>query len=152
MTAPLDLATSTHSRHLSSPANHVTILLVEDEDAVRRVAGEVLQNVGYSVIDAKSGGQALQLIETLQSPPDVLITDVVMPVMNGPELAAKLFARLPHLRTVFISGYTQDALPSRRIGGHAPRALYLRKPFSVEALTRIVARALEADQGARVQV
>jgi len=128
-----------------SLATEATVLLVEDEDAVRRVAGEVLQTAGYSVLEAKNGHEALQLMERLHASPDILITDVVMPIMNGPDLAAQLSARYPHLRTVFISGYTQHPLLSRN-RGFTPPALYLHKPFSMEALTGIVARALEKDK------
>ena len=129
-----------------SLATETTVLLVEDEDAVRRVAGEVLQTAGYSVLEAKNGHEALQLMERLHASPDLLITDVVMPVMNGPDLAARLSARFPHLPTVFISGYTQHPLLSRN-RGLTPPALYLHKPFSVEALTGIVARALKKNKG-----
>src|SRR5690242_8042617 len=135
---------STHSP--CSPATEATVLLVEDEDAVRRVAGEVLANAGYSVLEAKNGREALQLVDRLHAAPAVLITDVVMPLMNGPELAGELSARYPQMRTVFISGYAEHPLLARKRGLTSP-AWHLHKPFSVEALTGIVARALENKKG-----
>jgi CheY-like chemotaxis protein len=104
------------------------------------VAGEVLQTAGYKVLEAKNGREALRLVERLTAEVDVLVADIVMPVMNGPELANELTLRYPNMRIIFISGYTDHPL-LRRL--RVPvRALYLHKPFSVEGLTGVVAQAL----------
>lgn len=115
-----------------------TLLLVEDEDAVRRVAGEILTAAGHLVLQAKNGQEALNLLRRLGGTLDLLVADVVMPNMNGPELAKQLSLRYPAMKTIFISGYPEHQI----MGKSRANAFYLYKPFSVEALTRIVAHAL----------
>ncbi len=118
------------------------MLIVEDEDAVRRVAGEILSSAGYAVLQAKNGMEALSLVERRGTAVDVLVADVVMPGMNGPELAEELRQRHPGVKTIFISGYPEHHLLSKGTG--RVNAFYLYKPFSVKALTRIVAQAIAA--------
>ncbi len=118
------------------------VLLVEDEDAVRRVAGEILSAAGYVVLQAKNGREALNLLERRGGTVEVLVADVVMPRMSGPELAQELSRRYEGLQTIFISGYPEHHFFAK--GTARVNAFYLYKPFSVEALTRIVARALAA--------
>lgn len=121
-------------------AERALILLVEDEDSVRQVAGEILQAEGYLVLEAKNGQEALRLLQREAIAVDVLVTDVVMPGMNGLDLAEELTRRRREMRTIFISGYTQHPLLEKR--SMPATAFYLRKPFSVEALTRTVREAL----------
>ncbi|HEY8191520.1 MAG TPA: PAS domain S-box protein, partial [Alphaproteobacteria bacterium] len=87
------------------------ILLVEDEDAVRTFSSRALANKGYEVLDAESGENALEVLAAQQGRiPDLLITDVIMPSMDGPTLAKKLRADNPNLKIIFISGYTEEKL------------------------------------------
>ncbi len=119
-----------------------TVLLVEDEDAVRRVAGEILSGAGYVVLEAKNGREALSLLERRRGTVDVLVADVVMPAMSGPELAQQLGRRYQGMATIFISGYPEHHIFTQ--GTARVNAFYLYKPFSVEALTKTVERALAA--------
>ena len=120
------------------------ILLVEDESQVRAVERRTLQRLGYDVIEASNGEEALRLVSGLERLPDLVVTDMVMPRMGGVQLAAKLRATHPGLRYLFTSGYTDDpgALASASGGGH-----YLHRPFSAQGLATTVRRALEAPLG-----
>jgi CheY-like chemotaxis protein len=82
-------------------------LLVEDGDAVRDVTRRQLERAGYKVISLPSGSEALEAVSTLEAPPDLLLTDVMMPGMNGTELAERLHTRHPDLPVIFMSGYTE---------------------------------------------
>jgi two-component system, cell cycle sensor histidine kinase and response regulator CckA len=116
-----------------------TVLLVEDEDAVRAVARQVLARYGYAVIEVAGPVEALALTETTQGV-DLLLTDIVMPGMGGRALAAQFTARRPGTRVLFMSGY-----PDAAIGRHQmlERGLaFLQKPFSAEALARKVREVL----------
>ncbi len=87
-----------------------TVLLVEDEDAVREIVRRVLERPGYYVLEASSGPRALALSATWARGIDLLLTDVIMPEMNGPQLAAQLLVLRPGLRVLYASGYAADAL------------------------------------------
>ena len=116
-----------------------TVLLVEDEDAVRAVARQVLARYGYAVIEVAGPEEALALTETTQGV-DLLLTDIVMPGVGGRALAAQFTARRPGTRVLFMSGY-----PDAAIGRHQmlERGLaFLQKPFSAEALARKVREVL----------
>ncbi|AWK84819.1 hybrid sensor histidine kinase/response regulator [Azospirillum thermophilum] len=108
-----------------------TILLVEDEDAVRVFSARALRNKGYQVLEAKNGEAALQQIESNGSRIDLLITDVVMPQMDGPTLARHVRRLRPDMRVIFISGYAEDRLGD--IDG-VEVAHFLPKPFSLKQL------------------
>ncbi|CAO3421465.1 ATP-binding protein [Azospirillum endophyticum] len=108
-----------------------TILLVEDEDAVRVFSARALRNKGYQVLEAKNGEAALQQIETNGASIDLLITDVVMPQMDGPTLARHVRRLRPEMRVIFISGYAEDRLGE--IDG-VEVAHFLPKPFSLKQL------------------
>jgi two-component system, cell cycle sensor histidine kinase and response regulator CckA len=118
-----------------------TILLVEDELGVRALARVVLDTAGYSVLEAATPEEALQIVERLSRPVDLMITDVVMPGMNGPALAALVRERWPGTRVIFMSGYPGD--PLRRQGAIAADAPYLEKPFTPKALRTKVSEVLE---------
>jgi PAS domain S-box-containing protein len=120
------------------------LLLVEDNDAVRRLAYEVLELSGYEVRQAASPREALELCASDDQEIDLLVTDVVMPELNGRELADRLRAERPGLRVLYTSGYTDDAMISR--GVLAPGMAFLQKPFSVEQLQRKLREVL-ADPG-----
>ncbi|WP_298724553.1 ATP-binding protein [uncultured Ferrovibrio sp.] len=108
------------------------VLLVEDEDAVRSFAARALRNKGYTVIEAASGEQALALPAEQLERVELLISDVVMPNLDGPSLAAELRLRRPNLRVLFISGYAEDSL--RTSLAKSPHVNFLPKPFSLSQL------------------
>ncbi len=119
-----------------------TVLLVEDEDGVRNLIRDVLQARGYTVLEARHGIEALAVARRHQEPIDLLLTDVVMPRLGGPELAECLVARRPGIKVLYMSGYTE-----RAVGHHHvldPDAPYLQKPVTVEAISRRVREALDA--------
>jgi two-component system, cell cycle sensor histidine kinase and response regulator CckA len=108
-----------------------TILLVEDEPLVRRLVRDTLERSGYSVLEASHGEEALRLCEKYGREIQLLVTDVVMPEMSGPELAAHVAAVQPELKVLFISGYTDVATVHQGVLENAP---YLQKPFTPGAL------------------
>jgi two-component system cell cycle sensor histidine kinase/response regulator CckA len=126
---------------VTQPASSDTILLVEDEGYVRAVACEILESAGYNVIVAKTGQEALAVFEK-HGPFALLVTDVVMPDMNGRELAKKLISLQPNLKTIYMSGYT-DSAAIRQDFQSADNA-YLQKPFTLEGLTNKVKEVLQA--------
>ena len=117
-----------------------TILLVEDEDFVREVTSQVLQFAGYGVLKAKNAMDAISQFRRHQEKIELLLTDIVMPGKNGHDLAHDLSAVCPGLRTIFISGYPENAIT--RNGWQERGVLYLPKPFSVQSLLRKVKLAL----------
>jgi two-component system, cell cycle sensor histidine kinase and response regulator CckA len=123
-----------------------TILLVEDEDPVRGVARDILRRHGYTVLDARNAGEALLICERHVGPVDLLLSDVVMPQMSGPELAKRLVQARPSMSVLFMSGYTDDAAVRHGVseGGFS----YLQKPITVEALTRRVRDVLDTNRRA----
>ena len=108
-----------------------TILLVEDEDAVRLFSARALRNKGYKVIEARSGRAALDIMSQSVEQIDLLITDVVMPEIDGPALAREVRSQRPDLRVIFISGYAESAFRSQADG--VPMN-FLAKPFSLKQL------------------
>ncbi len=109
-----------------------TILVVEDEEPLRCVVVDLLTEFGYHVLSAGNGKEALNLIGG-SGKIDLLVTDVVMPEMSGPELAAKVLEVRPKLKVIFVSGYTDGRLAAS--GPLAPEAVLVHKPFSIKALT-----------------
>jgi PAS domain S-box-containing protein len=109
-----------------------TILLVEDEDSVRALASRVLRGSGYTVIEAPNADGALEKVARFSAPIELLITDVVMPRISGPELAQLLATRCPDTRVLFISGYAHDAVIRER--GLVEGAAFLQKPFTADGL------------------
>lgn len=124
-----------------APACSETILLVEDDAAIREVILATLTARGYKVLTAKNGGDALEMARSLGKPPDLLLTDVVMPAMKGPELAEALRARLPELKILYMSGYADDAVIRRSRQQSA--VSFLQKPFSARLLARKVRELLD---------
>jgi CheY-like chemotaxis protein len=121
-----------------------TILLVEDESAVRRMIQRVLEEEGYGVLQAGNGADALRLAEDHAGTIHLVVSDVVMPGMGGGELVARLRRSRPDLRALFISGYTGDAV--LRQGILRDEVAFLQKPFTLPALA---ARVRDALDGAR---
>ena len=119
-----------------------TILLVEDEPAVRDLAQRILRRKGYRVVAATNGREALDLVERHEGPIDLLVTDLVMPQMDGRELAQRLAALRPGLRVLFMSGYTGDTIAQR--GVLDPDVAFIEKPFSPDGLARKVREILDS--------
>jgi CheY-like chemotaxis protein len=117
-----------------------TILLVEDDPAVRRMASEVLLSTGYRVLAAPSGADALRMAAKHEGRLDLLLTDVVMPGMTGPELARQFISQFPRIRILFMSGYTDDAIEKHGVRGRTVRVL--QKPFTHETLAQSVREIL----------
>ncbi|HMO31145.1 cell cycle histidine kinase CckA [Enterovirga sp.] len=117
-----------------------TILLVEDEDAVRAVNGRALAARGYTVLEAASGLEAIQLIDERGEPVDLVVSDVMMPEMDGPTLLAELRKRDPNVKFVFVSGYAEDAFDKHLPEGERPD--FLPKPFSLKQLVETVKQAI----------
>jgi len=119
-----------------------TILLVEDELSVRKVVKRALEYMGYKVIDAEDGQQALTLIKQLKTPIDLLITDVIMPEMSGKDLALRIQALFPDLKVVFISGYLDDIIGNQGI--LEPGIQFIQKPIKIEALAQKIRETLDS--------
>ena len=132
------------------PAHDVgtgVVLMVEDEPSVREFARRVLDGAGHSLLTAASGDEALRIAAGWQGTIDVLLTDIVMPGMHGQALAATLLKIRPDVRVVFMSGYTEDAIPPRdRL---LTPAAFLPKPFTASALNLAVSREIAAARALR---
>ncbi len=124
----------------AGPPEQRTVLVVEDEDAVRRITCRVLERLGYSVLSAPNGAEALGLIERTRPAVHLLVTDLIMPHMSGRELAAELGGVYPELRVLFVSGYTDEAVGNLGMLEHG--MAFLQKPFSLESLGDAVRRVL----------
>ena len=118
-----------------------TILLVEDEELVRNLTTQILRECGYTVSEAQNGVEAMELCEKGDCKYDLLMTDVVMPQMGGRELVEKLAERVPNLRILFTSGYTDDAVV--RHGVIEKNTNFIQKPFTPEALARKIREILD---------
>jgi two-component system, cell cycle sensor histidine kinase and response regulator CckA len=119
-----------------------TVLLVEDDDQVRQLAARALTSRGYSVMEASCGESALELLKAAEKPVQILVTDVVMPGMGGPELVKEAKALFPALPVIFMSGYAEDGF--RRQADADENAHFLGKPFSLKDLTAKVKDVLES--------
>ena len=138
--APIDVPEPDASR-LAPAAGEETILLVEDELVVRRLVAEILESNGYTVLQAGDGPSALELLRRHTGPLDLLVTDVVMPGMSGPDVAGAVAAMRPGTQVLYISGYTDSS-----VGHHGvlePGIAFLQKPFDADALTRKVREVLD---------
>jgi PAS domain S-box-containing protein len=122
-----------------------TILLVEDDDQVRAVALGILRRNGYQVIEARHAGEALLHSEKASGAIDLLLTDVVMPQMSGPELAKRLASVRPGMKVLCMSGYTDDSIV--RHGVLESHLAYVQKPITPEGLTSRVREVLDAGVG-----
>jgi CheY-like chemotaxis protein len=114
---------------------------VEDQPSVRRLAAAVLKRSGYSVLDAGSGQEAIALAERHSHPIDLVLTDLVMPGMKGPEVASALLRLHPESRILYMTGYSADASSVRTANGAA--GAVLTKPFSPDDLVAGVRAAIE---------
>ena len=119
-----------------------TILLVEDESTILNTTRTMLEKQGYAVLAANTPGQALRLARQHPGKIHLLMTDVIMPEMNGRDLAKTLLALHPHLKLLFMSGYTTDIIA--RNGALDEGLKFIAKPFSVQALAIKIREALDS--------
>lgn len=117
-----------------------TILVVEDSESLREMAREYLESAGYTVVEAASGAEALQKAKDFAGTIHLLLTDVVMPEMNGPELATDMVSLRPGIKVIFTSGYTDDAIA--RQGVLDPDVTFIQKPYRPKALARKIREVL----------
>ncbi len=144
---PLDERTNppraTPARGTPTAGRGETVLLVaEDDDAVRRVTMRMVETLGYRVLSAASPRQALEIARDHIGPIELLLTDVVMPGMNGREMAEVMRKLRPRLHTVYASGYTDDVALLKQI--RASALFFLPKPFTTESLAQIIRAALDS--------
>ena len=119
-----------------------TVLLVEDDDFFRRMLRRVIEGFGFDVIEARDADSALALARSHEGPIHVLLTDVVMPRMNGRRLLESIAGIRPGIRVAFMSGYTDDVLgPQDVMDGEVP---FLQKPFTMDALREVLAALIRA--------
>jgi CheY-like chemotaxis protein len=122
----------------SAPTPKPVILLVEDESVVREVTRQVLEHAGYQVLESDGPREAMRLAEAHQGRIALLLSDVVMPEMNGLDLARRIQKTQPWLATVFMSGYANPVVMQKA----EPRSSYIQKPFTVDVLLAGIADAL----------
>ena len=117
-----------------------TVLVVEDEELVRQMVREILVQYGYTVVEAQSGGEAVDLCSRRQGTIHLMLTDVVMPGMNGVELSKRLAPMQPEMKVLFMSGYTADAIVHQGILD--PGIAFIHKPFTMDSLAHKVREVL----------
>lgn len=132
--APID------TEETDAPGNGETILLVEDEDTVRTIAEQILTAAGYRVLCAADGVAALKIVATHKEPIDLLLSDVIMPGMTGPELSEVLEKVRPEIKVLYMSGFADDAILRERTLEKA--FSFLQKPFSRAQLAQKVRQVL----------
>jgi len=118
-----------------------TVLIVEDDDRLLNLARKILQLRGYTVLEAKNGEEALRIAEEHGTQIDLLLTDVVMPVMGGRELAERLQPLRPEMKVIYMSGYTDDTIVHH--GVLMPEVNFIEKPFTLEALAHKIREVLD---------
>lgn len=116
-----------------------TILLVDDEDAVRTFSARALSNKGYKVLEAANGAEALEILEDYDGPLELLVTDVIMPEVDGPELARQVLEARPTLPVIFVSGFTEERFKEE----FGENAFFLPKPFTLQQLAEKVKDVLD---------
>jgi PAS domain S-box-containing protein len=136
-----EIAPADDEEPLDSLMGVETVLIAEDEQVVRHLVAELLGRLGYSVIAASNGAEALELIDAHTGDIDLLLTDVVMPGMSGRDLAASVRERCPDTRVLFMSGYAEEAVANH--GVLQPGTALLEKPFTAVSLGTIVRAVLD---------
>jgi CheY-like chemotaxis protein len=126
----------------SLPGGSETILVIEDEEQLRVMARVLLEDRGYTVFEASGGDDAIKIVDALTSPLDLVLTDVVMPGLSGPQIAEQLVTRNPDLQVVFMSGFTDDMVV--RHGVLASGDHFVQKPFTSATLVRKIRHVLDA--------
>jgi two-component system cell cycle sensor histidine kinase/response regulator CckA len=136
-----EVMASPSRKEAAAESGHETVLLVEDDQALRAVTREILEAAGYRVLAAARPDEALMVSAGQSGPIDLLLTDVVMPGRSGPEVAAELGVHRPGLRVLYISGYPHDAIAHHGVPGGGRRLLH--KPFSSSELLQAVRTTLD---------
>ena len=126
----------------TTPGGTETVLVVEDEQMLLEFVGTVLEEQGYKVLSAVTPAEALIIAHEYNSPIHLLITDMVMPGMNGRDLKEALSPLYPDIKTLYMSGYTANVIAHRGMLGEEDTA-FLQKPFSINALTVMVRQVIE---------
>jgi two-component system cell cycle sensor histidine kinase/response regulator CckA len=130
------------ARPLTARPGAETILLVEDDEALRHLAMRMLKSAGYTVLTASNGGEALLVLERHEGPVHVMLTDVVMPGISGRDLATRMADAHPEIKVLYTSGYTDDAI--LRHGMLDDLTHFIGKPYTVAELTRKVREVLDS--------
>ena len=125
----------------SAPSGNETILLAEDDEALRALGARVLKALGYKVLVARTGKEALRIVAEDSQPIDLIATDVVMPEMNGSQLVEKVIEARPGIRVLFMSGYTDDEVMRR--GVIDGQTAFLQKPFTPDLLAHKIREVLD---------
>ncbi|HYC31545.1 MAG TPA: response regulator, partial [Gemmatimonadales bacterium] len=123
------------------------VLVVEDEEMVRHMACRALEEFGYTVLEARDGGAALELLDSLEGPVDLVLCDIVMPGLSGPALGAAIAERAPQLPILYMSGYPSHDVARRELV--PPGAWFIQKPFRPEDLAGKVRVVLDGSPAAR---
>jgi PAS domain S-box-containing protein len=140
-TAPAAMAPLMAHRHELTVCGTETVLLVEDQEALRELLAHVLRDKGYQVLSANGGPDALQQMAKQNSPVHLLLTDVIMPEMRGHIVAEALADRYPNMRVIYMSGHTDNALIH---SGSLPEDMvFLQKPFTPDAMLRLIREVLD---------
>jgi two-component system cell cycle sensor histidine kinase/response regulator CckA len=135
-------------KEVGAPGGTETILLVEDEEAVRSMVSKVLQNKGYTVLEARHGNEAIKVSERYEGSINLMVTDVIMPQMSGRELAERLASMRPEMHVLYMSGYPDNTIVQH--GVLEPGTAFLQKPFTINALELKVREILDgARKGGR---
>ena len=131
--------------HKEIPTGTESILVVEDEDTVRQIACMALSKQGYKIIEAKTGDQAIEICQNQSTKIDLIVTDVVMPIMHGTEMIELIHKFRPDLKPLFMSGYTENAIVEKGI--LKPGISYIQKPFRPHDLAIKVREVLDHNSG-----
>ena len=132
----------TKNNQNAPPAKRQTVLVVDDEQDLRSLVANVLTEYGYKVVTASSGAKAVALIEKMETPPDLMLTDVVMPGMSGPMLADQLLAKFSSARVLFMSGFDERQVVQRYVVEKG--FTLITKPFQLHNLCAAVKKAIES--------
>ncbi len=141
--APAPVVSAPPAEDLDLTGKSAVVLLVEDEEAVRRGGKRMLETRGYTVHEAGSGTEALDIMDELEGKVDIVVSDVVMPEMDGPTLLTELRKSYPDLKFIFVSGYAEDAF-ARNLPADAKFG-FLPKPFSLKQLAVAVREMLDQE-------
>jgi CheY-like chemotaxis protein len=137
-------------KEMGAPGGTETILLVEDEEAVRSMVSKILQNKGYTVLEASHGNDAIEVCDRFEGAIHLMVTDVIMPHMSGRELAERLAPMRPEMRVLYMSGYPDNTIVQH--GVLEPGTAFLQKPFTINALELKVREILDSGRLAGRQV
>jgi CheY-like chemotaxis protein len=141
LTKLTDVVIATQEHRAVTPRGSETILLAEDDEALRALGARVLGSLGYRVLVARTGKEALQIVADYTGSIDLIATDVVMPEMNGSQLVEKVLEARPDIRVLFMSGYTDDEVMRR--GVIDGQTAFLQKPFTPDLLAFKVREVLD---------